>query len=60
MLNIFDEKDEEMALERLERWFENVKKAGFKQFDSVVGTLKRYFYGVKNYFKHHLYESVKF
>jgi transposase len=53
-LDIFDEQNEKTALERLERWFANVKNGGFKQFDSVAGTLKRYFYGIKNYFKHHL------
>jgi len=53
-LDIFDEQDEKIALERLEMWFANVKNGGFKQFDSVAGTLKRYFYGIKNYFKHHL------
>ena len=52
--SIFDEQDEAIGLERLEKWFENVKDAGFKQFDSVVKTLRKYYYGVKNYFKYHL------
>ena len=52
--SIFDEQNEVIGLERLEKWFENVKDAGFKQFDSVVKTLRKYYYGVKNYFKYHL------
>ena len=52
--DILDEPDEKTALKRLKKWFENVKEAGLKQFDSVANTIKRYYYGVKNYFKYHL------
>lgn len=54
ILDIFDEQNEENASVRLERWFENVSKAGFKQFDTVVSMFKSYYYGIKNYFKYHL------
>lgn len=54
-LDIFDEEDEKKtALKRLEKWFENVKEAGLKQFETVVETIKSYFYGIVNYFKHRL------
>jgi len=53
-LDIFDEEDAETAIERLYRWFENVAKAGIEQFDGVVKTMKRYFYGIYNYFKNKL------
>lgn len=53
-LDIFDEKDEKTALKRLNKWFENVKEAGLQQFETVVETIKSYFYGVVNYFKHRL------
>jgi hypothetical protein len=33
-LDIFEEGDEETALQRLERWFANVKEANFAPFDT--------------------------
>jgi transposase len=53
-LDIFDERDEATALNRLNKWFENVKEAGISQFDAVVKTIKSYFYGIVNYFKYRL------
>jgi transposase len=53
-LDIFDERDEKTALKRLERWFKNVENAGLPQFETVVNTIRSYFYGIVNYFKHRL------
>jgi transposase len=53
-LDIFDERDEDNARKRLVKWFENVKEAGLPQFETVVKTIKSYFYGIKNYFKYRL------
>ena len=53
-LDIFDERDEATALNRLDKWFENVKEAGISQFDAVVKTITSYFYGIVNYFKYRL------
>jgi transposase len=53
-LDIFEEKDEKSALQRLERWFQNVKEAGFGPFEAVVKTIKSYGYGIANYFKYRL------
>jgi len=53
-LDIFDERDEATALNRLGKWFENVKEAGISQFDAVVKTIKSYLYGIVNYFKYQL------
>lgn len=53
-LDIFDEENEETALDRLDKWFENVKEAGLQQFETVVETIKSYFYGIVNYFKYRL------
>lgn len=53
-LDIFDEDDEKTALERLDKWFENVEESGIEQFKAVVKTLRSYFYGVVNYFRHRL------
>jgi transposase len=50
-LDIFDERDEATALNRLDKWFENVKEAGILQFDAVVTTIKSYLYGIVNYVK---------
>jgi len=54
VLDIFDEEDEKTALKRLDKWFENVEKAGLEQFKAVVKTIRSYFYGIMNYFKHRL------
>lgn len=53
-LDIFDEEDKNTALCRLDMWFRNVAEAGFKEFESVVKTIKNYTYGIVNYFKHRL------
>ena len=53
-LDIFDEKDEKTALKRLDKWFKNVEKAGLEQFETVVKTIRSYFYEIVNYFKHRL------
>ena len=53
-LDVFDERDEDNARKRLDKWFENVKEAGISQFDSVVITIKSYLYGISNFFKYRL------
>lgn len=53
-LDIFDEKDEETALQRLERWFQNVKEARLAPFEAAVKTIRSYAYGITNYFKYRL------
>jgi len=45
-LDIFEERDEATALQRLERWFENVKKAALPQFEPVVKTITSYLDGI--------------
>jgi transposase len=57
-LDIFDERDEATALNRLDKWFENVKEAGISQFDAVVTTIKSYLYGIVNYFKYRLINAA--
>jgi transposase len=53
-LDIFDERDEATALQRLERWFANVKAAKLAPFDAVVKTITSYFDGILNYFRYRL------
>jgi transposase len=53
-LDIFEEKDEDTALQRLEQWFQNVKEAGLAPFEAVVKTIKAYSHGIANYFKYRL------
>jgi len=53
-LDIFDERDEDNARKRLDKWFENVKEAGLSQFDSVVKTIRSYLYWISNFFKYRL------
>jgi transposase len=54
VLDIFDENNEYSAMKRLKRWFKNVADTGIEQFLPVIKTLKRYLYGIINYFKHRL------
>lgn len=53
-LDIFDEKNPDSAMKRLKKWFRNVAETGIEQFEPVLKTIKRYLYGIKNYFKHQL------
>ena len=54
VFGIFDRKQKNTALERLESWKKNVKKAKIKEFSKLLKTLERYQYGIENYFKHHV------
>jgi len=54
VLDVFEEGDAITGISRLYKWFENVKTAGMKQFDKVIETMKKYLYGIINYFKHGL------
>lgn len=50
--DIFDEKNMSVALGRLDEWEKNVTASNLEPFKRVVETMKRYFYGIRNYFKH--------
>jgi transposase len=50
--DIFDEENCEEALRRLSEWIENVRESGFEPFEKVVKTLRRYSYGIHNYFRY--------
>ncbi len=52
VLDIFDEEKEMTAVARFGTWFENVTSSGISQFEPVVRTVKTYFFGIQNYFKH--------
>ncbi len=54
VLDIFDERNRRLAAVRFDTWFANVASSGVTQFNAVVETMKRYFYGIMNYFKHHV------
>jgi transposase len=54
VLDIFDEQNQTIAVKRFEVWFDNVTQSGLKQFDNVVKTIRTYFYGIANYFKHRI------
>jgi len=53
-LDIFSEEDQQTAVERLERWIENVANAQIKEFEETIKVITRYFYGIVNYFKYNL------
>lgn len=53
-LDIFEEENKEIAIKRLNKWFKNVKSAGIEQFEKVIKRLRRYLYGIKNYFTHRI------
>jgi len=51
-LDVFDENNQISGIARLYKWLENVETAAIKEFDSVVKMIKRYLYGVMNYFRY--------
>lgn len=50
--DIFDEDDYENALKRLNEWTDNVFESEIEPFKKMIKTLRKYFYGIRNYFKH--------
>jgi len=54
ILDVFEEGDAISGIARLYKWFENVMKAGMEQFEKVIDTIKKYLYGILNYFKYNL------
>ncbi len=52
--DIFDTESYPAAMQRIERWKENVNTSEITQFNTVLKTFKRYAYGIQNYFIHHL------
>ena len=45
--------DELKATRRLTWWFKNIETAGIIQYKKkLAGTIHRYLYGIRNYFKH--------
>jgi len=54
VLSIFDRKQKNIALERLKSWKENVQKSELEEFRKVLKTLEHYWYGIDNYFTHHV------
>lgn len=54
ILDIMDEQDEKKALKRFNRWINNVSLSQLAHFERVVNMLKKYSYGIFNYFKHKL------
>jgi transposase len=54
ILDVFEEGDAISGIARLYKWFDNVRDAGMEQFSKVIETIKKYLYGILNYFKHQL------
>jgi transposase len=54
VLDIFHVRRKSLALDRLNTWKENVKKAKIKEFEEVLKTMESYWYGIDNYFTHHV------
>jgi len=50
--DILDEKDLSVGISRLERWIQNVQESGIGPFVKCIKTIKHYFYGICNFFKH--------
>ncbi len=53
-LSIFDRRQKNVALERLQIWKENIKKANIEEFQKLLKTFDHYWYGIENYFTHHV------
>lgn len=52
--DILDEKELGGAISRLEKWIQNVMVSGIEPFIKCVKTIRHYFYGLCNYFKHQI------
>lgn len=52
--DIFDEESYTSAIQRLQKWIENVNESGISPFKTVLNTFRRYSYGIHNYFIYHL------
>ena len=53
-LNIFERKQRNVALRKLKSWKKNVHESKIKEFQKLLKTLERYWYGIENYFTHHV------
>lgn len=53
-LLIFQRRQRNVAVKRLEEWKEKVLETDFEAFHKVLKTLDRYWYGIENYFTHHV------
>lgn len=58
ILDVFEERNTISGIARLYKWFENVANAEIEQFSNVIRTIKKYLYGIINYFKHQLTNSA--
>jgi len=58
ILSIFDRRQKNIALERLKSWKENVQKSNIEEFQKVLKTIEHYWYGIDNYFTHHVTNSA--
>ena len=52
ILDIFSTGTWNDAVERIEKWFQNVFESGIEAFDKAVNRIKSYFYGIINYFRY--------
>jgi len=52
--DIFDEETYETAMKRLQKWKKNVNESDITPFKKLLKTLKKYAYGVHNYFNYHI------
>jgi transposase len=52
VLDIFDERKKTVALQRFERWIENINKVQIPEFNEVLKTMEKYWFGIENYFTH--------
>jgi len=53
-LNIFERKQRNVALRKLENWKKNVHESKIEEFQKLLKTLEHYWYGIENYFTHHV------
>lgn len=52
LLDILDEKQEAIAIRRLETWKNNALESRIREYEDVLKTIGNYLYGIHNYFKH--------
>jgi len=50
--DILDETDIYQGIKRLDGWIKNVEETGIERLNKCARTIKRYYYGIVNYFRH--------
>lgn len=52
VLDILDDEDGKRGVKRMTKWMYNTISSGIEEFNVAIERIKRYFYGIRNYFEY--------